>query len=439
MRHLPIIATVLLLAAATGLADGGATTRPQGMSAAEARELFANTQAAAAKAATGAHGVIIWKQFLEIQAEGPVADAARRELAVWQERADKNLVRFGPYWIPADKAAEHSARADELLAEARRTDPPDEAIRLLNEAAKAHPYRMDIPAIKAERAFAAKRLRDFGLALGEILAIDPEQAAARCDLGVLAVNTRDWDGALRNLIKAAEPADRDEILDDLDEVIRMAESAGYDRPLLAQARAQSARTAAAMQQSGMRRGQARWGTQWVSQDQYDTWARENAHFDKQIEDVKSRMAALDKTYRKARWVMDHHDEFRRDLQDRIRRTSIARRKNEYIQQLNDLENAHTQAMEAMPTFKDEAQKLQDELAEVASHKNQPPYARKLYLLGPGGQGILETIDLNPPQPENPGDRKENRPDRRQGQDRPKPNPAKELTLPDGVSPMAEPG
>ena len=51
--------------------------------------------------------------------------------------------------------------------------------------------------------YKAKQMRDFGIALGDVVKVEPNHVAARNNIGVLAAQQQHWDAAVANLAKAA--------------------------------------------------------------------------------------------------------------------------------------------------------------------------------------------------------------------------------------------
>ncbi|MDD4891242.1 MAG: hypothetical protein PHU85_15080 [Phycisphaerae bacterium] len=154
----------------------------------------------------------VWQAYIKEFGNDPMCDLARKELVIWQERAAKDLVLFGPKWLPRADVGGRITKAKELLAKADGEADTKAALILYRQAAEQNPYLIDIPAHKAKRFQDDSDRRNYGLALGDVLTLDPNNVMALNNLGVSAGLDKNWGPAFLNLSKAALASGNDLIL-----------------------------------------------------------------------------------------------------------------------------------------------------------------------------------------------------------------------------------
>lgn len=390
-----VVLLTLSIATAT-LADTDATADAK--QRAREREMFAQANELAGKVESGRYGLAIWEGFLEEFPDGALADAAKAQRDIWKPRADGNLVRFGKAWLPVGEVAERNAKVDRLLEQAAALDDPDRAMALCDEAARVHPHRVDVPFAKAEAAYRGKREREFGLALGEVLKIDPGHVAARNNLGVLMAVQKDWAASLANLSKVAEGGENDTALDNLDQVIALCGDEAALATMIAHVKSRSAATAAAMLKAGKHAGMARWGNTWIDVDRHEAFVRENEDIDRQIKEARGKLDDLDKMRTKAQEFLRKYGELRREYEESLRRARATRKKAHFQEKITEIDKMRDEANEALPRIEEEKRKQLESLENLPKQKHQPAYSRTLLLLAADGQSLLGTIWLDgPPQ------------------------------------------
>jgi tetratricopeptide (TPR) repeat protein len=60
-----------------------------------------------------------FKKFIDLHNDSPAALEAQEDLAMWQERLERGLVKHGTHWVTADARSKMADRAQELAAQAR--------------------------------------------------------------------------------------------------------------------------------------------------------------------------------------------------------------------------------------------------------------------------------------------------------------------------------
>jgi hypothetical protein len=145
---------------------------------------------------------------------------------------------------------------------------------------------------KASEAINRRDARQFGLILGQIIKLDPNNGVARNDLGVLAANQGEWGTAFNNLAKAAVNSDKDAVLDNLD--LAMAKAANDRAAALVVTEGDRILQAAVQQMHAAHRhlGMGRWGNTWLAEEHIQTMRDENAQIDRQIARSQSMIGPL---------------------------------------------------------------------------------------------------------------------------------------------------
>lgn len=365
------------------------------------RHDYAEAGRAAAKATTGADGLAIWEAFLREHPEGTLSDMARAQRKEWQAKADANLVKFGPQWLPKDQVADRMEKADSLASQAESAGNLDKAVALLNEAAKQHPYRADIPFRKAKLYQDANRLREYGIALGEVVAIEDDHVAARNNLGVLAAQQEAWGVAIRNLAIAAAAQRSDQLLDNMDQAIHMAEVAGYSQSQITAADSQMRRIVEEMHKDGEKLGQTRWGNSWVSQATHDRYIAENKALDRQIDSNNTRLKSFEGVYRNNQRIIRDYERLIKGNKGGVAEGANTRYDQKDAQRLIEVKQKHQGAVNENKKIETEAKKVQADIKKLESQKNVQPHAGKLVVLELDGRSSAGEVEAGGPSADKP--------------------------------------
>ncbi len=349
------------------------------------RQKFALTRAEADKLDDGPAGLAVWDAYLAENPPGVLGELARKEQAVWKERADKDLVRFGPQWLPRNQVAERLAKADELVGKAEGASDVDEAAKLFDEAAKAHPYRIDIPMKKAMTFYRAKKMVEYGVALGQVVKLDGNHPAARNNLGVLAAQQKQWATAIVHLSKAGAVCDNDTVLDNLDQAIAMAADSGAASAATSDDRSLR-QVVDVWHAAGRRVGEARWGNTWVSEDQYKTYVKENAEIDRKIAVNNTQIGRLRHRYNNAMKVK----QLAKEARDNAAAGRYGNRGSDYYERLAEEDK---KADAELKEITDEVTARRADSDALAAKRNIPPHASRLVLLDTDGVGQLDTVSV----------------------------------------------
>ncbi|MCG3179583.1 MAG: hypothetical protein BIFFINMI_01921 [Phycisphaerae bacterium] len=349
----------------------------------EAQQAFATAMDESGKVQTGAEGLAIWEKFLGDYGTTSLAQAAVAQKDIWKARADANLARFGPGWMVQSEVAKRTAEADRLKGDAASAADPEAAAKLLDEAGKAHPYRADIPFEKFKVWLKAQKEPQAMAALAEVIKADPDNAAARNNIGVLSAKDKQWSPAIANLMKASV-ADQDVIFDNLDQALAMAEADRYTGTTSAVGQLRA--LVGQLQRAGKHQGQQRWGNSWVSQADYDSYMKDNQDVDRKQGVVKSHMRILEKKYREAQ---NRREQAQRKV-DMYKNLSSSGSSPARQQAEKDLKAVDSD----IKALQGEAEKLKAEQQNNESSRRTPPHAGQLVLLDVDGSTTLSTVEVS---------------------------------------------
>ncbi|MDD4890746.1 MAG: hypothetical protein PHU85_12550 [Phycisphaerae bacterium] len=367
----------------------------------KAREKFTEMRKSLENAATGADGQALVEQFLKDFPNGPLAESAKKDLTIWKDRVAKNLVKFGPIWQPKDQADARRAKADELLGKAEAEGKLEDAAKLYDQASGQDPYRVDIPVKKAARCYKDKKMREYGKALGDIVKIEPNNVAARNNMGVLQAQDKQWGAAVGNIGKAAILGETEKILDNLDQVAAMAEQDGQSAAQFEQA---IQLVVTQLHNAKQHVGENRWGNAWVKEDEYRKNMAENAEIDKQIAAGKAKFQGMkaQNTQLLAAKTKAENDLKNAQSSTTVYPGVVGRPGTGYgngttgygvIDQttINNLTNQVNQAKQAIAKLEADGKKCQADITAAEAKRIKPPHAGKLVLLDSDGKAELESI------------------------------------------------
>lgn len=371
---------------------GQAAAQPQ-VTESAARTRFVETVRAAGLVETGAQGLAMWDEFIKEFPIGPTFELAAKQRAEWKERADRNLVRFGPAWITKDELDAKLAKVEALLKQAQEALTPDAAVRLFDRAAMEHPHLLSIPIKKATLLHKAGRMREYGQALGQMLRIDPNNPAARNNLGVLMAQDRQWSTAMTNIGQAAAQTENDKFLDNMDAVWAMAEAHGASNLALDQMEAVIQRTVAQLHKSGKHLGQVRWGNQWISEQDRLRYVRENREVDRKVAVLRTRIKAMEPEYKRAQATIAHIENRRQGGEG----TNVIDDPEHYRQ----LEQEVRQNQRRMAEIEATVAKLKEDIAQLRREKHVPTRSCRLVLvsLDDGEDTAIDIAKKDPADPD----------------------------------------
>jgi Tfp pilus assembly protein PilF len=343
-----------------------------------------------------------YKRFVGQYAGTPAAEEAKQDLAMWQERQEKGMVRVGTRWVTKQERGRMEQDALRLADQARQKIKDGkwhDAEGLLAEALAADPnaaaalYLRSLVEYQAGQYVAARK------DLERVKSLAPDHGPTLNNLGVIAVRQNRMGEAVNYLDQAmlAEPADRT-VLDNTAEVLHALSEQG---PRANVQKGLVQRTAAAFQEQDVtlaakmkEQGLNRWGATWVSdadmaklqaaQKQIDAKkAAMQADFDgtqRLIAGIDDRIASDELTMRQL-----ESESFRQDINGALIQVPLP---SVYYDVQRDIQNqraARQQAVAKLDGLRQRARNLQQELPI-------PKYTGALQVVGADGAPVV----LSPP-------------------------------------------
>jgi Tfp pilus assembly protein PilF len=220
-------------------------------------------------------GVEKYKAFLGKNPSAAARAEAEKELAVWQDRVDRGLVKVGENWVTPSEAAEKQKNAAGVadgaaaLIAAKNYAGAEAAV---DGALKDAPNNPSLLFLKGVILFKKNQMVPARKAFEQVEASEPGNWAVHNNLGVILFQTRAQMPALAQYDKAmiAEPENQ-RVLDNVAEALHQLPATAMKndvvRKVVDRFMAQDALLAEKMKQE---KGLMRLGAQWVGADEYST-------------------------------------------------------------------------------------------------------------------------------------------------------------------------
>lgn len=198
----------------------------------------------------------------------PAAEQARTDLQVWQDRADKKLVKLGDRWLAADERADldaKSADAARAAIDLFRQSRLREAAPLLDKGVADNPRAAALWYLKGVMHFRQDQIAAARKAFETVLTILPDHAPSLNNLGVILWRQNAQTGALNRYDQAlrAAPASRP-VLDNLAEALNALPDEQRNGSALKTVVRHFTEQDLALQDAMRRQGMFRWGSTWVA-------------------------------------------------------------------------------------------------------------------------------------------------------------------------------
>ncbi len=257
-----------------------------------------------------------YQRFID-QTQDPAAlGEAKKDLAVWQDRLDQNMVKAGTKWVSPrdrDKLAEQAASLTEQGRQLIKQGRAAEAEPLLNEASADDPqnasplYLLGLLRYQQEQIPAARKLFD------AVAALAPNHAPTLNNLGVVQWRQRQYMGALNSYDGAmlAAPVNK-EILDNVASALQSLPTEYQNSAVTQKAtrhfQEQDRQLAETMAQGGLHRV----GAIWVSDKDLDAIRQ-------QQKQVKEKLDAMATEFDKSKEQADDLDRKIEDTESQMHR------------------------------------------------------------------------------------------------------------------------
>jgi tetratricopeptide (TPR) repeat protein len=278
-----------------------------------------------------------YARFLEQYGDTPAADEARKDIAIWKDRSDKGMVRFGSQWMSPDERAQQQAKSIAIAQEARQLIKQNrmrEAETVVRSALQTDPNNASALYLLAVLEYTRGAWPAARKAFESVDDIVPNHAPTLNNLAVVAWRQNQWGAAMLNYDKAMQAAPEDErILSNFAEALHAmpddARRSQVARAAIRRYEEQEARLVPKMMEKGLHR----WGSGWVNQEEFERLrAAEDVikqrldalavQFDQakaRIDDIDREIASIERSMRQLEarsYVQDIHGRFhRRPLPD----------------------------------------------------------------------------------------------------------------------------
>ena len=234
---------------------------------------LASLRRAVANQSDAAKVIERFNAFIAQNPNTPAAKDAVQDLAVWQDRLAKGMVRAGDQWVTKEKLAElrsksmqvaEAARA--LIAAGKLTD----AGPMIDQALAASPQD---PALLYLRALIEYRQTHIIPARNDLQTAEvaaPDSGTIHNNIAVILWKQRSQMPALGEYDKAmlAKPQDQT-ILDNVHEALHALPAEYRDKDLTKRAKEHFLEQDTALQRTMAAKGLYRWGSDWLNQKDYD--------------------------------------------------------------------------------------------------------------------------------------------------------------------------
>ncbi|MBV8781428.1 MAG: tetratricopeptide repeat protein [Phycisphaerae bacterium] len=214
-----------------------------------------------------------YRRFIDQYADTPAAAEAKSDLATWQDRQTRGLVKVGTQWItPAEKSAmashanETALQAAKLIEQGRSQD----AEPLVQSALDADPQSAPALYLRGLMLFAKGQIVPAKKAYESSIAATPDCAAAFNNLAIILWKQNQPMAALQNYEKCliALPQNKP-VLDNVAEALAALPNDQRKNPIAIKLQKRFADQDAQLQTLMEKNGQYRWGSSWVDQATLD--------------------------------------------------------------------------------------------------------------------------------------------------------------------------
>jgi tetratricopeptide (TPR) repeat protein len=245
-----------------------------------------------------------YKAFLARNPPGTPRDEAEKELALWQDRATRNLVKVGEEWVTPAQAAQLQKKAETVATDASAMLAAGNfagAEAAVDSALRDAPNSAALHYLKGVILFRQNKLVPARKAFEQVETLQPANWAAHNNLAVILFQTRAQIPALAEYDKAmlADPQNQ-KVLDNVAEALHQLPPASAMNDVIKKVVAHFTQQDAALQKTMAEKGMMRIGAQWVPSDEAKTLQAQRADAQAKIDqyhreavDLPSQLNAMD--------------------------------------------------------------------------------------------------------------------------------------------------
>lgn len=230
-----------------------------------------------------------YKQFIQQYAGTSVIDDANADLAIWQDRLDRDLVRVGNQWITKQQRDQLQQQSLGKLAEARqliRDGRPKEARPLLDQVLQADPENASAKYLRGCIQYQANQILDARRSFEAVNAAVPNHGPTLNNLAVIAGRQNALPAAMDYYDKAmiASPQDLF-ILANVAEALNAVPKDKQNNAAVQRAYRRFVEQDRQLQPIMARKEMYRWGSTYIPKGQYDRVQQQAAQVQTQLDSL----------------------------------------------------------------------------------------------------------------------------------------------------------
>lgn len=315
-----------------------------------------------------------YQRFIDSTKDPAVIDDARKDLAMWQDRRDRGLIKHGGKWVTPGEAADMMAAANVAAENARtllRSGKQVEAEQAIADALEQDPASASALYLRGVVLYRADKLTDARKAFEAVGVQIERHGPTLNNLGVIMWRQKATGGALNLFDQAMQAAPVNKyILDNVADVLGTLPENERKNAVAQKVARRFTEQDTVLQQQMAAQGWYRWGSTWVDQKTLDA-LRE------QEKAARAKMAAMQSEFDQANARITRIDQEIRDNEramNDLRASTIIRGSDgklqyfplpasyyEYQRRNQDLKNEQAALAARLDTLRAEAQHAQQEL------------------------------------------------------------------------------
>jgi len=239
----------------------------------DADQRLASLRRAMANAADPRQVVQRYKDFIAQNPGTPAARSAQQDLAQWQDRLDKGLVKAGDQWITNAQLVELQSKATEVADQIRpaiQAGKLNDAMSALDRALAAAPENSALLYLKGIVLYRQNKLVPARKAFEGVEAQLPDHGPTHNDLAVILWQTHAQMPALLQYEKAmlADPVNR-QVLDNVTEALHALPPEHQRSDLTKKVVDAYNDQEPALERQMAEQGLYRWGSEWLSEKEFN--------------------------------------------------------------------------------------------------------------------------------------------------------------------------
>lgn len=348
-----------------------------------------------------------FRSFIEQNKDQPIADEAKREMALWEDRKARGLVKVSVGWVTPQQRERLLAGTTGLAFQARdalRQNHVKDAEALVAQILELDPsnppalYLQGVMLYRSDKIAVARR------SFEQVVQALPDHAASLNNVAVVYSRQNDTNRAMGFLDRAmvAMP-DNKEILNNVLELLMAMPENQRKSAAVQKVQRRFAEQDMRLVQLMARYGWYRWGSLWVDQGQID-------HFREQEKTIRAKMADMQKEYdandariKEIEARVETNDRYMRALRDR----SFYRDANGVMQQMSlppeyyDIDRENQRLIAERDALAGERNRMKEQARDVEAQLPAPRFTGVLQLIGVEGTPLPANADPPASQPAGP--------------------------------------